>query len=349
MNIASFIISLLTGLISFLQGGCATGIGAIGSGIGGRVGGYEGARIAREGASIGDAGFLVVLAALIGIIGGSFALPRKKASYILLSISVFFCFLALAISEGAYKDAWVWMFAYVIAAVCAYAGCEYNQSGIKVLNVSDSPVTSNQASTNITETVKNIFNPSPAQPVNQNLNTEKVYEPVIGLETNALIKRAFLFLEDGEFDNAGRYLNQALNQDAEDARVHFGQLMCVRKAHNPLELVNNLPTLLENEKLFQRALRFADDDYKKQLEELAQASRDKLEQKRLAEEAERERQLAEQERKRAEQEAEKERRYQEILALREKATSMNELNALRWRVSNLRPYKDTEQIYNEVN
>lgn len=165
MNIAAFIISLLAGLISFFQGGCATGIGAIGSGIGRHVGGYDGARIASEGASIGGAGFLVVLAALLAIIGGSFALPRKKASYVLLSISVGLCLLALGVSEGMYKDATVWMVAYIIADICAYSGCQVNQSEIKLLNVSDTPVASNQSSTNVAETVKSIFNPSPAQPV----------------------------------------------------------------------------------------------------------------------------------------------------------------------------------------
>ena len=68
------------------------------------------------------------------------------------------------------------------------------------------------------------------------------YEPIIGVETEALIKRAMLFLEDGEFDNAGRYLEQALNQDAENPRVHFAKLMLERKAHNVEELIENHPS-----------------------------------------------------------------------------------------------------------
>ena len=35
-----------------------------------------------------------------------------------------------------------------------------------------------------------------------NIEPRKSYEPVIGLKTDALIKRAFLFLEDGEMYNA---------------------------------------------------------------------------------------------------------------------------------------------------
>ena len=89
----------------------------------------------------------------------------------------------------------------------------------------------------------------------------QIYEPVIGLETEALIKRAALFLEDGEFDDAGRYLEQALNQDAENPRVHLTKLMLERKVHNVEELIETSTAPLENDKLFQRALRFADDEY----------------------------------------------------------------------------------------
>ena len=98
----------------------------------------------------------------------------------------------------------------------------------------------------------------PAAPITPPAQT---YEPVIGLETEALIKRAALFLEDGEFDDAGRYLEQALNQDAENPRVHLTKLMLERKVHNVEELIETSTAPLENDKLFQRALRFADDEY----------------------------------------------------------------------------------------
>ena len=349
MNIAAFVISLLAGLISFLQGGCATGVGAIGTGLGSRVGGYEGAKIAREGASMGGAGALIVLAALLAIIGGSFALPRKKASYWLLAVSSGMCLLAVMVSGGIYKDAYVWLTAYAIACGCAYAGCQDNQSEVKL--------TSNSRS----EGMRPIFLSEPKRPQESPASvSSKTYEPVIGLETDALIKRAFLFLEDGEFDNAGQYLNQALNQDAEDSRIHFGLLMLEHRVHNADELIGKLATPLEDEKLFQRALRFAQGEYKSQLEAYVRASHDKLEQeriaaealaeqKRIAEEAERERQRIEEERKRAEREAENERRYQEMLVFREKAASVNELEELWQLVYRLRPYKDTEQIYYDVN
>jgi len=163
------------------------------------------------------------------------------------------------------------------------------------------------------------------------------YEPVIGLETEALIKRALLFLEDGEFDNAGRYLEQALNQDPENPRVHFTKLMLEYKAASPVELMNKLPGLIENEKLFQRALRFADGEYKTQLESLAQASRDKLARAQAEREAEQRR-----------IQAEKEKRYQEILKLKETASENTDFQELLSKINSLRPYKDTDNLYNEV-
>ena len=187
----------------------------------------------------------------------------------------------------------------------------------------------------------------------------KVYEPLVGIETDALIKRAYLFLEDGQFDDAGRYFNQALNQDPEDARIHFGQLMLIHEAHTPEELINKLSMPLENEKLFQRALRFADDEYKSRLESYAKASRDKIEQERLIKEAEIERARSEkeaederirveQERIQAEKEAEQERLYQKVLNLKSTVSTILDFDEFLSLINSLMPYKDTLELYNEV-
>ena len=187
----------------------------------------------------------------------------------------------------------------------------------------------------------------------------KVYEPLVGIETDALIKRAYLFLEDGQFDDAGRYFNQALNQDPEDARIHFGQLMLIHEAHTPEELINKLSMPLENEKLFQRALRFADDEYKSRLESYAKTSRDKIEQERLIKEAEIERARSEkeaederirveQERIQAEKEAEQERLYQKVLNLKSTVSTILDFDEFLSLINSLMPYKDTNELYNEV-
>ena len=80
-----------------------------------------------------------------------------------------------------------------------------------------------------------VDNPQPFTPVSPVYNEHakrsapKTYEPILGIETGALIKRAFLFLEDGEFDNAGRYIEQALNQDPENSQVYMAKLMLEHK------------------------------------------------------------------------------------------------------------------------
>ena len=116
MNIAAFIISLLAGLISFIQGGCGTTL----SGLGGRLADTIGdSRSSRDFATLGGAGLLVMLASLIGIIGGSMALGRKKSAYGWLTISAVLCFIS---SGMGFRDAVIYGILYFIAAICAYAG-----------------------------------------------------------------------------------------------------------------------------------------------------------------------------------------------------------------------------------
>ena len=39
---------------------------------------------------------------------------------------------------------------------------------------------------------------------------EKIFEPILGVETQALVKRAFIFMDDNNIDEAEHYLEQAL-------------------------------------------------------------------------------------------------------------------------------------------
>lgn len=72
--------------------------------------------------------------------------------------------------------------------------------------------------------IKHVVNPGKvAIPDKVSEVAKKTYEPVIGIETSALIKRAMLFLEDGEIYNAERYIEQAINQDPENPQVYMGE------------------------------------------------------------------------------------------------------------------------------
>ena len=121
------------------------------------------------------------------------------------------------------------------------------------------------------------------------------YEPVLGVETEALIKRAYLFIEESDFYQAKRYLEQALNQNPENPTAYFGRLLAELELKNSDELPD-VENFSEN-KYFKLALRFADEDLKNQLERYVEIQNDK---KRLAAE-----------KLRLEQEAEKERKKQE--------------------------------------
>lgn len=94
---------------------------------------------------------------------------------------------------------------------------------------------------------------------------QKIYEPVLGVETKALIKRANIFLEDDDFDEADRYFEQALNQDPENSLAYLGKLMIELKVHNTDELIK-IAMPLKEQKFFQRALKFANDEEKIMLE-----------------------------------------------------------------------------------
>ena len=118
---------------------------------------------------------------------------------------------------------------------------------------------SNSASSQTTQSSHSSTQSSPFQ------KKIKTFEPVLGVETEALIKRAFIFMADNDFDEAERYFEQALRQDPENSQAYLGKLMAELKVHNTDELIK-IAKPLKDEKLFQRALNFAKGDEKTQLE-----------------------------------------------------------------------------------
>ncbi len=89
-------------------------------------------------------------------------------------------------------------------------------------------------------------------------------QPSASVSTAPLLKRAFMFLEDGEFDRADEFCEQVLNQDPENAEAYLGKLMAelhvckqdvLRDQAEPFDGRNN----------YQKAIRFADDKLKSTL------------------------------------------------------------------------------------
>ena len=80
----------------------------------------------------------------------------------------------------------------------------------------------------------------------------------------ALLKRAFMFLEDGEWQKADSFCEQVLNQDPENANAYLGKLMVELQVRKPNDL-KDCPCPFDQLINYQKVMRFGDDDLKKSL------------------------------------------------------------------------------------
>jgi len=155
---------------------------------------------------------------------------------------------------------------------------------------------------------------------------EKTFEPVLGIETEALIKRAFIFISDNDFDEAERYFEQALRQDPENSQAYLGKLMAELKVHNTDEL-SKISKSLKDEKLFQRALSFANGDNKILLENCLEAQNKAWEEQKKAE---------------------IEQKYINALEDKEKISSSSDAQNIVRILKSIAPYKDSEAVIQEL-
>ena len=142
------------------------------------------------------------------------------------------------------KTVLVWALCYLGAALCAHLD-QAPESSTSSSTTSQPDSTPLSVSTTSTPTTKQT----------------KDFEPVLGVETPALIKRGKIFLSDDDFAEAERYFEQALRQDPENSQAYLGKLMAQLKVHNIDEL-SSISSSLSEHKLFKRALEFANDEEK---------------------------------------------------------------------------------------
>ncbi len=125
-----------------------------------------------------------------------------------------------------------------------------------------------------------------------------------------LIKRAYMFLEDGEFETADTYFDKILDIDIEDSRAYIGKLLaeCELKSEDEIP---NLPQTVTEDKNFIKALRFATPEQKARYEYLNGQIVERIEgeKKRISEE--RDRLRAEREEKEAAERARRARQEKE--------------------------------------
>ena len=103
-----------------------------------------------------------------------------------------------------------------------------------------------------------------------------------------LIKRAYMFLEDGDFETADTYFDKILDIDVEESRAYIGKLLAQCRIRSEDE-IPNLPQTVTDDKNFKKALRFATPEQKKRYESLngAIVNRIESEKKRISEERQR--------------------------------------------------------------
>ena len=98
-------------------------------------------------------------------------------------------------------------------------------------------------------------------------NTQKHAAPlnraiaVNSSDTAPLIKRVFMFLEDGEWDRVNEYCETVLDLDPENAHAYLGMLMADLKVSHVKDLKDQAESFAEN-KNYQKAVRYADEKLK---------------------------------------------------------------------------------------
>ena len=111
---------------------------------------------------------------------------------------------------------------------------------------------------------------------------DDVYNKAIAQNVSNLLKRAFLFLEDGEWQQAEGYFESALNVAPENARAYIGKMMAKNKINTEAK-IPNITTPLEKCREYIKALRFADDEYKFVLQEYSKENIQNLKEKKYRE------------------------------------------------------------------
>ncbi len=84
----------------------------------------------------------------------------------------------------------------------------------------------------------------------------------------SLLERAFLFLEDGNYNAAAGYIERSLDANPRSAMAYLAKIMVIYRHRTKAELIENCVHPLESDGLFQRALGFADEAERAELMDL---------------------------------------------------------------------------------
>ncbi len=102
-------------------------------------------------------------------------------------------------------------------------------------------------------------------------------------EAAPLLKRAYIFMEDGDWEQASAYLERVLDKDPENADAYVGQVLVTNRMKREEELGECLAPYEESPG-WQKALRFASPERRKELDKLvagAKAARERARQEKV--------------------------------------------------------------------
>ena len=111
---------------------------------------------------------------------------------------------------------------------------------------------------------------------------------------NPLIRRAFMALEDGNWAEADKHCEEALNQEPENAYAYLGKLLAKLYCHNARELLER-ETPLTGDPLFEKILCFGTQDLRDKLNWIDQGIAARIEERRRVQAQEEEQQRIQEE------------------------------------------------------
>ena len=109
---------------------------------------------------------------------------------------------------------------------------------------------------------------------------ETVVTPAATAATAPLLRRAFMFLEDGEWQSADEYCEKVLDIEPENAQAYLGKLMAELHARTRAALKDQ-PLPFDERNNCQKALRFTDGKLKKELCDTLACIKERNENERL--------------------------------------------------------------------
>ena len=103
-----------------------------------------------------------------------------------------------------------------------------------------------------------------AKPKAQTVKETVVVQPATNPAVTPLLKRAFLFLEDGDWQSADEYCEKVLDMDPENGEAYLGKLMTELRVRKR-EGLKDQPQPFENQSNYAKAMRFGNDKLRQEL------------------------------------------------------------------------------------